>query len=171
MKLSIIVAAARNGVIGKDNQLPWHLPQDLKYFRAMTTGKPVIMGRKTFESIGKPLPNRTNIVITRNPDWAHDGVLVANDLNDAVEKAKKVLISKDNSQLEAMIIGGAEIYKSALAFVDRVYLTHIECDPEGDAWFPELSSSEWNLSEIKPGDEAASERHEFRIYDRLNAVG
>lgn len=171
MKLSIIVAAARNGVIGKDNQLPWHLPQDLKYFRAMTTGKPVIMGRKTFESIGKPLPNRTNIVITRNPNWVHDGVLVANDLIEAVEKAKKMLMPKDNSELEAMIIGGAEIYKTALTFVDRVYLTYIDRDVEGDAWFPALSEAEWNLSKVQAGDELASEPHEFRVYDRFGVAG
>lgn len=170
-KLSIIVAAARNGVIGKNNQLPWHLPQDLKYFRAMTTGKPVIMGRKTFESIGKPLPNRTNIVITRNTDWVHDGVLVANDLSQAVEKAKKVLMQQDNSELEAMIIGGAEIYKSALVIADRVYLTYIDRDVDGDARFPELPSAEWCLTQVQAGEEFASEPHEFRIYDRLRLVG
>lgn len=171
VKLSIIVAAARNGVIGKNNQLPWHLPQDLKYFRAMTTGKPVIMGRKTFESIGKPLPNRTNIVITRNPNWEHDGVLVASDLNGAVEKAKKVLMRQDNSEWEAMIIGGAEIYKAALTIADRVYLTYIDRDVEGDAWFPVLPDTEWRLSRLQAGDELASEPHEFRIYDRLESNG
>jgi dihydrofolate reductase len=171
MKVSIIVAAARNGVIGKDNQLPWHLPQDLKYFRAMTTGKPVIMGRKTFESIGKPLPNRTNIVITRNTNWVHDGVLVVNDLIEAVEKAKKMLMRQDNSELEAMIIGGAEIYKTALTIADRVYLTYIDRDVEGDAWFPILPETEWTLSKVQAGDELAAELHEFRIYDRLHSAG
>jgi dihydrofolate reductase len=171
VKLSIIVAAARNGVIGKNNQLPWHLPQDLKYFRAMTTGKPVIMGRKTFESIGKPLPNRTNIVITRNTNWVHDGVLVVNDLIEAVEKAKKMLMQQDNSELEAMIIGGAEIYKTALTIVDRVYLTYIDRDVDGDAWFPVLSSTEWYLSKVQKGEEFASEPYEFRVYDRLESAG
>lgn len=171
VKLSIIVAAARNGVIGKNNQLPWHLPQDLKYFRAMTAGKPVIMGRKTFESIGKPLPNRTNIVITRNPNWVHDGVLAANDLSQAVEKAKKVLTQQDNFELEAMIIGGAEIYKTALTIADRVYLTYIDRDVEGDAWFPVLPDTEWHLTKVQAGDELASELHEFRVYDRRRSAG
>ncbi len=163
------MATARNGVIGKDNQLPWHLPQDLKYFRAMTTGKPVIMGRKTFESIGKPLPNRTNIVITRNANWQHDGVLVANDLGQAIEKAKKSGMQQDNSELEAMIIGGAEIYKAALAIADRIYLTYIDREIEGDAWFPALSDTEWYLDKVLAGDDTAAEPHEFRLYDRRNS--
>lgn len=170
MKLSIIVAAARNGVIGKNNQLPWHLPEDLKYFRAMTTGKPVIMGRKTFESIGKPLPNRTNIVITRNPEWFCEGVLIATDLEDAVKQANKVPLIQDNGETEAMIIGGAEIYKSALATADRVYLTFIDRDVDGDARFPDLPGSDWELIRMQPGSESASEPHEFRVYDRIRAL-
>jgi len=169
MKISIIVATARNGVIGKNNQLPWHLPQDLKYFRAKTTGKPVIMGRKTFESIGKPLPNRTNIVITRNTSWMSDQVLVANNVIDAIDKAKKVLSQQDNNEREVMIIGGAEIYKTALALADRVYLTYIDRDVEGDAWFPLLDNADWALQEVRPGDESAEGRYEFRVYEKRNA--
>ena len=171
INLSIIVATARNNVIGKNNQLPWHLPQDLQYFKSKTTGKPVIMGRKTFESIGRPLPNRINIVITRNPDWSHDGVLIASNLADAIEKAKKVLNQQDKSSMEAMIIGGAEIYKTALPLVDRIYLTLINRDLEGDAWFPELSEQDWNLVQSLPGDLNASESHEFRIYQRKRSAG
>jgi len=167
MKLSIIVATARNRVIGKNNQLPWHLPQDLKYFRSVTMGKPVIMGRKTFESIGKPLPNRTNIVITRNQHWMHEQVIVAQDLIDAVAKAKKVLNEKDNPEMESMIIGGAEIYRSAIAYVDRIYLTLIDRDVDGDAYFPELDQAAWVLTSVKAGESGAPEVHEFRIYDRL----
>lgn len=170
INLSIIVATARNRVIGKNNQLPWHLPQDLQYFKSKTTGKPVIMGRKTFESIGRPLPNRTNIVITRNPDWPRDDVLVANNLADAIEKAKKVLNQQDKSSMEAMIIGGAEIYKTALPLIDKIYLTLINRDVEGDAWFPVLSDEEWSLSQVTPGDANASELHEFRIYERKNRL-
>lgn len=169
--ISIIVAAARNGVIGKDNQLPWHLPQDLQYFKALTTGKPIIMGRKTFESIGRPLPNRTNIVITRNPEWQHDKLIVCGDLDDAIKQAKEVLSSRDNLSDEVMIIGGAEIYKAALPIADRVYLTQINRDVEGDARFPELSQSEWILDKVQAGENNASEPHEFRVYERKKVNG
>ncbi len=162
MKLSIIVATARNGVIGKNNQLPWHLPQDLKYFREKTTGKPVIMGRKTFESIGKPLPNRTNIVITRNQDWSREGVIVAHDLLSAVQIAGSFHKTESQVELEVMIIGGAEIYKSALEIADRVYLTYIDRDVDGDAWFPSLDSG-WNLKSSVSGEAC-----EFRIYEKQN---
>lgn len=164
--LSIVVATARNGVIGKNNQLPWHLPQDLRYFKEKTTGKPVIMGRKTFESIGRPLPNRTNIVVTRNPDWQHDNIVVCENLANAIEEAKKVLSRGDNISAEAMIIGGAEIYKAALPLVDRIYLTLINRDVSGDAWFPELSQTEWKLVSVQAGEPDASESHEFRVYER-----
>ena len=173
IKLAIIVAAARNGVIGKDNKLPWHLPQDLKYFKAQTTGKPVIMGRKTFESIGKPLPNRTNIIITRNPDWTHENVLVCRSLADAISEAKKLSnesFSEAQAFSEVMIIGGAEIYKTALPLVDKIYLTRIDADVEGDAWFPELLESEWVLSHTQAGEIDATQPHEFRIYDRKHST-
>lgn len=169
--ISIIVAAARNGVIGKDNQLPWHLPQDLQYFKALTTGKPIIMGRKTFESIGRPLPNRTNIVITRNSDWQNDKLIVCGNLADAIAQAKRVLSLKDNLSAEIMIIGGAEIYRAALPIADRVYLTWINRDVEGDARFPELSQSEWILEKVKAGETNAAESHEFRIYERKKVDG
>jgi dihydrofolate reductase len=165
MTLSIIVATARNGVIGKDNQLPWHLPQDLKYFREKTTGKPVIMGRKTFESIGKPLPNRVNIVITRNKDWSRDGIIVVHDLAEAIKAAGNIRV--DGSEFEIMVIGGAEIYKSALPMADRVYLTHINRDVDGDASFPVLDDS-WCLKEVFPGE--GSESYEFRIYEKCFPV-
>lgn len=168
--LSIIVATARNNVIGKNNQLPWHLPQDLQYFKSKTIGKPVIMGRKTFESIGRPLPNRTNIVITRSSDWSYQGVMVAHNLTDAIEKAKKVLNMQDKSPMEAMIIGGAEIYKTALSIVDKIYLTLIKRDVEGDAWFPVLPDDKWELAQVHPGDLDASELHEFRIYERKKGL-
>jgi dihydrofolate reductase len=169
--LSIIVAAARNGVIGKDNSLPWHLPEDLRYFKAVTTGKPVVMGRKTFESIGRPLPNRTNIVITRNPEWVAEKVLVVNSLSAAIAEAKKVLSQQDNSAMEVMIIGGAEIYKTALPLADKIYLTWIDRDVDGDAKFPELSPSEWQLISRVSGDPEASEIHEYRIYERKKQAG
>jgi len=166
MKLAIIVAAAKNGVIGLNNQLPWHLPQDLKHFKAVTFGKPVIMGRKTYESIGRPLPGRTNIVITRDKHWqAADGVIVVGSIEDALSKAKDSLSQSDCD--EAMIIGGAGIYRLTLALADKVYLTQILNEFEGDAWFPALSDDEWVLDSATPGDTHADILYQFQIYRRI----
>ncbi|MGV8834666.1 dihydrofolate reductase [Cellvibrio sp.] len=168
MKLAIIVAAARNGVIGCNNQLPWHLPQDLKYFKAVTLGKPVIMGRKTYESIGKPLPGRTNIVITRNKGWvAAEGVIVTNSFEQALLEAKKVCSPAASDLDEVMVIGGAEIYRSALQFADRIYLTRVDVEPEGDAFFEALDDTKWGLESKLAGDEAALVPHEFLVYARV----
>ena len=146
MKVSLIAALARNRVIGKENRLPWHLPQDLKRFRALTTGHAVIMGRKTFESIGKPLPGRKNIVITRNQDYAPQGVARAASLDEALA------IANSSGETEAFVIGGAEIYRIAMPRADRLYLTWIDQEPEGDAFFPE-----WN-----DGDFRELSREEFQ---------
>lgn len=168
MKLAIIVAVAKNGVIGRNNQLPWHLPQDLKYFKAVTLGKPVIMGRKTYESIGKPLPGRTNIVISRNKDWgAADGVIVTNSFDQALLEAQKVSGEDVQSTGEVMVIGGAEIYRSALPLADRIYLTRVDIEPEGDAFFGALNEAEWGLESKVAGDEVASVAHEFLVYARV----
>lgn len=167
MKLAIIVAAAKNGVIGRNNQLPWHLPQDLKYFKAVTLGKPVIMGRKTYESIGKPLSGRTNIVVTRSKDWsAVDGVIVTNSFEQALSEAQKVLANDPLASDEVMVIGGAEVYRSALQFVDRIYLTRVAAEPEGDAFFEPLNELDWVLESNTSGDELASVPHEFLVYAR-----
>jgi dihydrofolate reductase len=167
MKLSLIVAAANNNVIGRNNELPWHLPQDLKYFKSVTLGKPVIMGRKTFESIGKPLPGRTNIVITRQSDWQHAGVLVASSVKDAVALAENFRNELGQASEEIMVIGGAEIYRSALPLADRVYLTRIEANVVGDAWFPELRDTDWVCESELPGDAEASLPHKFLIYRKI----
>jgi dihydrofolate reductase len=134
MSLSLIVARASNGVIGKDNQLPWHLPADLKYFKAVTMGKPIVMGRKTFQSIGRPLPGRQNIVVTRNPDFDSNGITVVHSVEAAIAAANQVA--------EIMLIGGTELYKLSLPLVDRIYLTEIHQDFDGDAHFP-LLNSQW----------------------------
>ncbi len=166
MKLAIIVAAAKNGVIGCNNQLPWHLPQDLKYFKSVTLGKPVIMGRKTYESIGKPLPGRPNIVITRSKDWsAAEGVIVAGSFEQALFEAQSLLAAE--SAGEAIVIGGAEIYRLALQLADRVYLTYVDIEPEGDAFFRELDSAQWCLESRVGGDAAAPIPHEFLVYGRV----
>lgn len=148
MTLSLIVAMAKNRVIGRDNALPWRLPADLKHFRRVTIGKPIIMGRKTFDSIGRPLDGRKNIVITRNPDFKADGVTIVSDINEALKAA---------SGAEAMIIGGATIYQQTLSSADRIYLTLIHESFDGDAYFPQLQDEEWRESErqdVDPGGDA-----------------
>ncbi|HSX86228.1 MAG TPA: dihydrofolate reductase [Cellvibrio sp.] len=167
MKLAIIVAAAKNGIIGRNNQLPWHLPQDLRYFKTVTLGKPVIMGRKTYESIGRPLPGRTNIVVTRSKDWlAVEGVIVTNSFEQALSAAQKVLNDDGHSAGEAMVIGGAEIYSSALQLADRIYLTRVDLEPEGDALFGQLDAQDWMLESRVSGDDTAPIAHEFLQYIR-----
>jgi len=142
--VSVIVAVAQNGVIGSENKLIWHISEDLKRFKAITTGHPVIMGRKTFESLGRPLPNRRNIVVTRNPHYPDEGIEVADSLGEAMG-----MFSKDE---EVFIIGGAEIYRQSMPFADRFYLTVVHHDYEGDTHFPEWNKEEWEL--------VAEERHE-----------
>lgn len=138
MHISIIVAMAHQRVIGLKNQMPWHLPADLKHFKTVTMGKPMIMGRKTFESIGRPLPGRLNIVITRNADWHADGVITAHSLDEALVAAGAVD--------EVMIIGGGHLYAEALPKATRLYLTQIDLDAmEADTWFPEYSPEQWHL--------------------------
>lgn len=141
MIISLIVAMAQNRIIGRNNKLPWYLPEDLKYFKRVTMGKPIIMGRKTFESIGRPLPGRANIVVTRNEDYAAEGIKVVHDLEQA--KALCESITMIDGQSEAMVIGGAEIYQQALGYADRLYLTEVHADVEGDASFPDFDRSQW----------------------------
>ena len=136
-----MVAKASNRVIGRNNKLPWYLPNDLKYFKQTTLGKPVIMGRKTYESIGKPLPGRTNIVITRQAGYQPEGVKVVGTVEDAIKVAESVCLI--DGQDEAMVMGGAEIYGLTLPHCERLYLTEVHADVEGDAWFPEYEKSEW----------------------------
>jgi len=141
MKLAIIVAQAKNRVIGINNKLPWHLPEDLRYFKQVTMAKPIIMGRNTFESIGRPLPGRTNIVISRQPDYAPKNVKVVSSLDAAIELAESICFI-DGAE-EAMVIGGAQIYEQALEKADRLYLTEVDAEIEGDAWFPEFARDAW----------------------------
>lgn len=141
MILSMIAALARNGVIGRDNQLPWHLPNDLKFFKATTMGKPIIMGRKTFESIGRPLPGRSNIVVSRDPNLLHEGVQVAGSVDEAVKLAEKIAL-RDGAD-EVMVIGGAQLYEHYLPQADKLYLTRVYAVIEGDAYFPVFDEKEW----------------------------
>lgn len=139
--IAIVVAAAENNLIGKDNGLAWHLPADLRHFKQITLGHPILMGRKTYESIGKPLPGRTSIVITTQEDYEAPGCLVAHSLQEAVEQAKQL------EEEMICIIGGAEIYRQALPLTDKIYLTRIHHTFEGDAYFPELKEENWVVSE------------------------
>ncbi len=141
MRLALIVAMAENRVIGVNNNLPWYLPDDLRYFKSITMGKPIIMGRKTFESIGKPLPGRTNIIISRNPELEPDGCSVVSTLEDAVELSEN--ISLIDGATEAIVIGGGQIYALALPLVDRIYLTQVHAEINGNAWFPKFDRSDW----------------------------
>jgi dihydrofolate reductase len=136
--ISIIAAVSKNGVIGVDNKLPWDLPEDLKRFKELTTGNVVIMGRKTYESIGKPLPNRINIVVTRDKDFFVSGVLTANSLDSALLKA--------GGNKDIFIIGGGEIYKQSMGFADKLYITEVDMEVEGDTTFPTISD-QWSVIE------------------------
>ncbi|MDH2433590.1 dihydrofolate reductase [Pokkaliibacter sp. MBI-7] len=166
MKLAAIVAASQNNVIGIDNKLPWYLPEDLKYFKQVTMGKPILMGRKTFDSIGRPLPGRTNIVITRQTDWQHDGVKVVHSLPQAIALAEaECLISGSE---ECMIIGGAQLYSEALPYCQRLYLTRVWADIEGDACFPVLNDADWQEQGRidHPPTERNPHAYSFLVLDR-----
>ena len=132
---------ARNRVIGRNGDLPWQLPADLRHFKSVTMGKPIIMGRKTFESIGRPLPGRKNIVVTRRAKFVADGVLISNNLTAAIALGKAIA-SEDNVD-EIMVIGGGEIYAKALSDADRLYLTEVHADIDGDTFFPALDRGLW----------------------------
>ncbi len=135
MIISIIAAMDLNRLIGNKNQLPWHLPADFAHFKNVTMGKPIIMGRKTFESIGKPLPGRTNIVLSRNPELQFEGVTCINKFSDVIAVVPDAT--------EVMIIGGSAIYEMLMPKINRMYLTYVDAEFEGDAWFPTFDESQW----------------------------
>jgi len=154
MKVAMIAAMAKNRVIGLDNDMPWHLPDDLKFFKATTTGKPVIMGRKTFESIGsKPLPNRPNYVISRQKEFSADGVSVFSSVEQALEALHK--------HEEVIIMGGGQLYKKMLPKADKLYLTLINSDINGDTHFPDWTDVAWN--ELSRVHHQKDERHAFEF--------
>ena len=158
--VSIIVAIAQNGTIGDKNSLLWHIKEDMRFFRTTTSGHPVIMGRKTFESLGsKPLPKRTNIVITR-ADREFEGALTAHSLEEAIRMA--------GEDEEIFVMGGAQIYREALSVVDRMYITVVERDYEGDTSFPDVDYSEWKLVDVVRHERGEEYEYpfEFRTYDR-----
>ena len=154
MKISIIVAMAGNRVIGIENRLPWQLPADLAHFKAVTMGKPILMGRKTYESIGRPLPGRTNIVVSRNMDFEAPGCLVVDSIEMALAEAQQ------EGAEEIMIVGGAHFYKQMLAAADCIYLTQVRCEVEGDAHFPEIGP-EWKESSREDHQADANNDHDY----------
>jgi dihydrofolate reductase len=160
MRISLIAALARNRVIGRNNQLPWRLSADLQHFKTLTMGKPIIMGRKTFESIGKPLPGRTNIVLTRERQFLAQGCVVVHDIDQALQVAAE--------SDEVMIIGGANLYRQFLPRADRLYLTEVKAEVTGDTWFPDLDITGWTETErvSHQADEKNEYDYDFVILDR-----
>ena len=160
MTISLIAAIANNGVIGKGNTLLWKLPADMKHFRDLTIGKPIIMGRKTYESIGRPLPERVNIILTRDKNYLLEGCIVAHSVDEALQKC--------NGYEEAMVIGGGEIYKLFFPLAKRTYLTSVDHDFDGDTYFPEFSKEEWRetFREHHEPDDKNSYPHTFIVLER-----
>ncbi len=162
MTVSMIVAASENNVIGKNNELVWHMPADFRYFKEKTKGHIIIMGRKTFESLGKPLKYRTNVIVSRKENYKPDGTLVFNDIDDAIKWAAT------KSDDEIFIIGGASIYKQSLSMTDRIYLTRIHGVFEGDTYFPE-PGDEWQVisSKKNKSDEKNPYDYTFLVYEKI----
>lgn len=151
--ISLLVAASENNAIGKDGKLLWNLPNDLKYFKNLTWAMVVVMGRKTYEAIDKPLPGRVNIVITRKPDWRRDGVQVAKDINEAL-----ILADATNCK-EIFVIGGGEIYKEFMPMADRIYITRVHAEFDADTFFPLIPLDNWTLDSSKKYK--ADDRHKY----------
>jgi dihydrofolate reductase len=163
MTISLVVAAAKNNIIGKDNQLVWVLPNDMKYFKNVTWGMPVVMGRKTFEALGKPLKGRKNIVITRQGDWKVENTVAVKNLDDAIFLVRNMNVK------EMMVIGGGEIYRMAFEKAKRIYMTRVDAEPEGDTSFPEIDPGTWKLVHEKdyPADESHQYAYSFQVWERI----
>lgn len=165
MLVSAIVAMARNRVIGRNNEIPWYLPADLKYFKKRTLHHHIIMGRNTFHSIGRPLPQRTNIVVTRDPFFLAAGCIIAHSVEEALE------IALDNGETEAFIIGGGKIYEQSQRYWDRIYLTEVDSEIPGDVLFPELLPGKWRLmsSENHPADDRNELPYAFKVFEHISS--
>jgi dihydrofolate reductase len=163
MIISCIVATAKNNVIGKENDIPWYLPADLQYFKKTTLNHAVIMGRNCYESIGRPLPKRTNIIITRDPFFISSNCLIARSIDEAL------LMAHEAGETEAFIIGGGQIYEQTQDLWDKLYLTEVDLAVEGDVYFPQLSDGQWKLVNEEPHakDDKNEYDYEFKVYERL----
>lgn len=167
MRIALIVAMARNRVIGRNNRLPWYLPEELQYFKQATLGKPIIMGRRTHESIGRPLPGRSNIVVTRDPAWSAEGVSVVHSLEEGLEQAERQGLIDGID--ETVVIGGAQLYAEVLRVANRLYMTEVHAEVDGDTVFPEVDLSLWEeVSRVDHagGDEANRYPYSIVVYDR-----
>lgn len=165
MRLSLIAACSRNRVIGINNQLPWNLPEDLKRFRQITSGHAVIMGRKTYESIGRLLPNRLNVVVTRRKDFQVPGAEVVHSLEEAIEVCR----TRNPADEEIFVIGGGDLYRQAMDRADRIYLTLVETEMVGDAFFPEVDRDRFRetANELRPADDRHAFAYRFLVFDRV----
>lgn len=166
VRIAMIAGVAENGVIGSDQTIPWRVPSDMAFFKKTTMGKPIVMGRKQFETVGKPLPGRANIVITRQRDYQPEGVLVFHDVETALAEAGK--IAEADGVDEIMIIGGGELYAQLMARADRLYITHIDLSPSGDVRFPAIAPEQWTVIDLpevapSPRDEAT---YRVKVYER-----
>ncbi len=163
MTIALIAAISQNRVLGKDNELVWHLPKDMRFFKTKTMGYPVVMGRKTFESFGSALPGRTNIIVTRNPGYRAEDAITVTSLEAGLAEAARYHADT------IFVAGGAEIYRQALPLADTMYLTHIHAEVEGDAFFPEFSESEWQVvaKESVPADEKHAYPFDFVTWKRV----
>ncbi|MDB5210332.1 MAG: dihydrofolate reductase [Sediminibacterium sp.] len=159
MQISLVVAASTNNVIGKNNLLLWSLPNDMKFFKNTTWAMPVLMGRKTFESLGKPLPGRLNIVITRQKDWKPEGATIVHSLEDAIRSVSAAHYK------EAFIIGGGEIFKESIAVADRIYMTRVDAELEGDAFFPSIDKTQWKM--VSEDSRTADAKHAYAYHFQL----
>ncbi|MBD1549972.1 dihydrofolate reductase [Pseudomonas typographi] len=163
--LSLIAAHGENGVIGVDNAMPWHLPGDFQYFKATTLGKPIIMGRKTWDSLGRPLPGRLNLVVSRQPGLVLAGAEVYPSLRAAVARAQAW--AREQGVNEIMLIGGAQLYELGLPHADRLYLTRVELSPQGDAWFPAFDQQVWHkVSDIPNPPTDGKPAYHFEVWER-----
>lgn len=166
----VVVAVAENGVIGRDNTLPWRIKSDLKFFKSVTMNKPVVMGRKTWLSIGKPLPGRTNIVVTRQPDFAAPGILVAPGVDQALAAARGDALRRSADAIA--VIGGTEIFEQTLPLADRLILTLVHAKPPGDTYFPAVDPAVWREAERLPQPKGPDDEYGFTIvnYERAGAA-
>lgn len=169
VRISMIAAVAENGVIGSGQAMPWRIPSDFAFFKRMTLGKPIVMGRKQFETVGKPLPGRTNIVVTRQENYQPKGVEVFGNVEEALERAVAVVEASGGE--EVMVIGGGDIYAQVLGRADRLYISHVDLSPVGDVYFPPIDPTEWvviDLPEVEPStkDDAS---YRVKVYERRRA--
>ncbi len=164
MLISFVAAAATNNAIGKDGKMPWHLPNDMKHFKNVTWGMPVVMGRKTFESLGKALAGRKNIVITRQSGWKAEGVVLVKSIEDAL------FVAKQTDAKEVMVIGGGEIYKALIGKAGRIYLTRVQAEPDADTFFPIIDPMQWHIMNQKnyEADEKNAYNYSFQVWERYD---